>query len=187
MREFTCDPETLLGGYSIQALFYGVLVENYRHILQKHHLDKIDPKSWYPLQSMLTVLQDIANTSTDNMMNLVSIGIAVAQRAQLPPEVQHLPLDEFFNFYEKFYPSVHRNGNAGYIRSEKVADNHLVITLDIPYPDDLFYGTMYGYARRFLPPGTSVTVEFDPDVLPKDEGGEKTVIHIEWTLPAAHS
>jgi hypothetical protein len=52
----------------------------------------------------------------------------------------------------------------------------------VVYPDDMSYGILYGYARRFLPPGTKFKVYYDPDVLPRDQGGSEnyTIIHISW-------
>ena len=49
-------------------------------------------------------------------------------------------------------------------------------------PDDMSYGLLYAYARRFLPPGTQFTVYYDPDIPARDYGGdrEETIIHIEW-------
>jgi hypothetical protein len=41
---------------------------------------------------------------------------------------------------------------------------------------------LFAYGRRFLPPGTRFRVFYDPDVTPRDYGGdgEATYINITW-------
>ncbi len=40
---------------------------------------------------------------------------------------------------------------------------------------------MYGYGKRFLSPGGQFTVYYDPDITPRDDGGDgPTVIHLKW-------
>ena len=66
-------------------------------------------------------------------------------------------------------------------RSEKISDTHFKVSFTDLYPDDFSYGIMCGYGQRFLPPGTDFTVAYDPDIVPRDKGGQgATVIHIYW-------
>jgi hypothetical protein len=46
-------------------------------------------------------------------------------------------------------------------------------------PDDLEYGILYGFAKRFLA-GTQFTVWYDEDLPRMDQGGDQTVIHVKW-------
>ena len=57
-----------------------------------------------------------------------------------------------------------------------------IVSLTDPYPDDFNYGIMYGFALRYLPPHSDFIVSYDPQVTPRDRGGEQgcTVIHIRW-------
>lgn len=52
--------------------------------------------------------------------------------------------------------------------------------LDIPYPDDVFYGMFFEFARHFLPDGTAYTVEYDGQLHRDLCGGDRTVLHITW-------
>jgi hypothetical protein len=51
--------------------------------------------------------------------------------------------------------------------------------MDVPYPDDLMYGMMYGFVRRLAPAGSGHIVAYDETITRKDQGGDYTVIHIQ--------
>lgn len=180
MTIYTCDPNLEIRGRTAYALLESINQENYRHILEQHGLSNINEDSWYRLQGILDILNDI-NQQGGAMMNFVSIGMAAAAHSVLPPEMQEMPLDKFLLAYAHHYPQhLHRNGDPGEIRVETRTKNHVVLTLDTPYPDDLMYGLFYGYARRFARPGMHFTVRYDDELPRKDLGGEYTIIHIVW-------
>ncbi len=176
---FSCDPGVELNGHTTQAFLQSVMHSNFANILARHGFDQIDPDVWYPLQDVLNVIRDISQ-SNNAMMSLVSIGIAAAENGIFPPEIESLSVEEFFSLYRDVYPKRHRGGDSGWIDLEKAADDHLILTFQVPYPDDLFYGVIYGYTRRFSKEGDLFSVIFDDGVLRKDQGGEYTVVHIYW-------
>jgi hypothetical protein len=174
---FSCDPGTELRGNTVQAFLQSVMHPDFANILAKHGFADIDPDIWYPLQDVLNVMRDISQGSNATM-SLVSIGIAAAENSAYPPEVEALPADQFFALYCDVYPTRHRGGDAGWVEFEKVSHDHLILRFQSPYPDDMLYGLVYGYARRFFGKGTHFSVMYDDEVLRRDQGGEVTVVHI---------
>ena len=84
--------------------------------------------------------------------------------------------------WDDMYQMLHRNADVGGITVEKIAEKHYKTSHTVIYPDDMSYGVLFGFARRFLPPGTPFKVYYDPEIPPRDRGGEQdaTIIHIEW-------
>ena len=91
-------------------------------------------------------------------------------------------LEEVLLRWNDMYQSLHRGADIGGIVIEKIGDTHYKTTHTVIYPDDLSYGVLYGYARRFLPPGTRFMVYYDEEVIPRDQGGQDgyTIIYISW-------
>jgi hypothetical protein len=127
---------------------------------------------------ILNLFKDI--TSGDNaMFNLVSIGMAVADHAILPPKFASMTADEFFPVVDQVYQAQHQ-GNVGQLTTRKIADGHYKIETVSPYPDDFWYGIYYGWAKRYLPDGPPFTIQYDESVQRADEGGDSTVIEVSW-------
>jgi hypothetical protein len=147
-------------------------------VLDKHNLTRIDPDRWYPLQQWLDILSELSEQS-NAMFNMVAIGTAVSETAVLPPGADQLSLEDILFAINDVYQMQHR-GHVGSVRTEKVADKHIRLIVRVPYPDDLEYGTAYGFARRFLPKGTPFTVKYDEGTQRHDEGGDSTIIHVTW-------
>lgn len=179
MRPYECDPNTELTGQTALALTQNINYQNIQAIIERHHMTQIDPQKWYPLQDLLDILKEIA-VESNSTFNFVSIGMAAVEVGHIPPEIAQLSLEEFLHQYDKIYKMRHRHGDAGSITTEKVAPNHLRVTLKIPYPDDVFYGVIYAYARRFLPTGTRVVVKYDETQPRMAEGGPSTILHVMW-------
>lgn len=141
----------------------------------------LDPEQWYPTHKLLDALNELADMP-GLTSNLVAIGMMVGSIVSMPPELENPTLDQVLMVWNDVYQGLHRNGDVGSIRCEKVAEKHYkTLHMDV-YPDDLSYGIQYAYARRFLPPHTHFKVFYDPDILPRDYGGqdEVTIIHTKW-------
>jgi hypothetical protein len=181
MTSYTCDPNLEINGHSAHAMLESINRDNYLHILEKHGLADIDEDNWYPLQDLLDVMNDMARTG-GAMMDFVSIGMAAGANSTLSSAAQDLSLKEFLLAYEQHYQQLYRNGDPGEIQVESNADNHLIITLlDFPFPDDLMYGLLYSYAKRFSHAGMRFSVAYDGEHLRRDEGGDRTIIHVTWS------
>ena len=175
---FTCDPNVELDGHSSKALLRSMLSDDYIDLLQEYGLDEIDEESWYPLQNLLKVLGELAQRGS--MMELVSIGMAAADASIIPPEVEAMDAPDFLLLYNKIYPTRWRNGDPGHMTVEIVDPSHLIIDDYTPFPDDLFYGLMYGFVRRFNRSGRTFSVRYDDSIQGKKHGGEFTRLHVVW-------
>jgi hypothetical protein len=113
------------------------------------------------------------------MFDLVSIGMKLVDTSVAPPGADQIPFDEALAMLNMVNRLNHRNGDIGEYVIERVEDRHVRVIARVPYPDDLLYGMFYGGTRRFLPPGTHFTVSYD-DAPRRSQGGETTILHIEW-------
>lgn len=177
MRHLTCDPNAEVIGSSAISYIENINSKGLMPILQKHGLSEMDSDKWYPCVDILNVLNDVAQ-QPDFTSNFVAIGLKIAEVAMLPPTVN--ALSEILLAFDGVYQMNHRNGEIGRFVPEKISGTHYTIRCEDVYPDDLSYGILYGLARRFLPKGTSFRVAYDDPNATRDNGGEETLIHVEW-------
>ncbi len=181
MRRYTCDPNLKLIGQTVLSLFSNVRVEDIDPILEKHEirLNDVRPDGWYPLARVMDAFSDLQEHAS-GMFNFVAVGIRAAELSPLTPGIEAMSFEQFLLMYPQVYQTRHRDGDPGGLIAEKVAEGHIKLTLDIPYPDDVFYGLFYGFARRLLPEDTEFTVYYDEETPRKDQGGSVTIIHVTW-------
>ncbi|MFN8531249.1 MAG: hypothetical protein U0670_21820 [Anaerolineae bacterium] len=148
-------------------------------IFQKHGLGDVDPKAWYPMQSMLDALREI-DESGGSMFDFVSVGMNAAANLKMPPELASLSMVQIAPMVPAIYRMNVRGTDLGVAACDVVNQNHIKISYSIPYPDDYLYGLVYGVAKRFIPAGKTFTVYYDPTIPRCDEGGETTTIHLKW-------
>lgn len=177
--KYTCDPDVELNGNSAKALLRSILSSEYMDVLERHGLIEIDEEQWYSLQDLLDVLGDI-NGNNNAMMEMVSIGMAAAENSIIPPEIAKMSVPEFLQTYARIYPTRHRNGDPGSMRVDVLDEKHLKIYDYTPYPDDLFYGMMYGFVRRFNHSHETFTLHYDENQPRKSDGGKCNVILVSF-------
>lgn len=153
--------------------------QNYLDIYTKHGLGTINPDAWYPMQNLVDVFNDI-QASGNAVMDFVSIGMKMSENLPLPPEMANSSSIEMVRNVDQAYQYSNRGSDYGYIRGVITSERHVTVHYRVPYPDDLLYGSLYGYAKRFLPVGTSFTVAFDIKTIRMEQGGTETVIHVKW-------
>jgi hypothetical protein len=176
------DPNSEAIGSSLLGFIQCIRSKDIGPYLEKHGLTNIDPNGWYPVQTWLDVLSDLAEERPGQVMfDFVSVGMAVAAVIPLPEEYYaSLPFEEaLLASGGSGYKRNHR-GDAGEHSVEKVGEHHIKITIRTPYPDDLLYGVYYGLSRRFLPPGHHFTLQYDEETPRRDKGGEVTIMHLTW-------
>lgn len=177
MRTLTCDPKLEVYGQNLRAWIDNVQGYEVMPILEKHNLTNINPDQWYPTHQWLDVLNDLRDQG-NLMSNLVAIGLQIGTTIPLP---DNLTLPQVLMAWDDAYQHLHRYGDAGSIRCEKVNDKHYKTTHTDLYPDDFTYGLAYGYARRLLPRGTSFKIYYEPDTPRRDDGNApSTILHITW-------
>jgi hypothetical protein len=177
IKAFGPDAEVL--GGAIHGFIMAVNKENIWPHLEKLDMTDIDPNAWYPKQKYIDLWNSIAEDNESAMFDFVSIGMTIAQNAW-PKEMDELEPEDVLAGWGDTFDAVNRGEDRGYVRAEKVEDKHWMVRCYTPDPDDLNYGVAYGFSKRFLPQGTRFTVFYDEDVPRRDEGGEETIIHIQW-------
>jgi len=178
----TFDPKAEVIGYSMLGFSQCLRKEGIMPYLKLHKLADITPEGWYPLQSWLDVLSDLAETRQgEAMFDFVAVGMKVVETSPFPPGSESLSLPEAFEVAKQgYFAGYHRGGGVGEIVIETPTPKHLLLKYKTPYPDDFWYGVLYGMSRRFLPRGTHFTVYYDELEPRREQGGEWTVIHITW-------
>jgi hypothetical protein len=180
MRKLTCSPTVEVLGVNLSAYFSNLQGEETTPIVRKYGVDNPIPDKWYPAHLLLDAINELMELPNFSF-NFVAIGMEIGRICPMPPDLKDPSLGEVLEVWDGIYQSIHRNGDVGIIRCEKVDDKHYrTIHTDV-YPDDFTYGIIYGYARRFLPPGTRFKVFYDSGITPRDRGGNgPTIIHVTW-------
>ncbi len=173
------DPQVEMIGMTASGFIKSLMHDDITDILARHHLDNIDPQGWYPVQNLLDVMSEISEGSNTTTI-FVSIGMAAVEMGleAMPAAMKSLSIQEFFSKYDAVWKSRHRNGDPGSAQYELVDENHIILRIKTPFPDDIFYGGMYAYARFFCPNGKTFSVAYDENIPRRDAGGDVTVIHI---------
>ena len=122
----------------------------------------------------------MVDSKNATMFDFVSIGIKEAEQAIVPPQFQTMSLKDLLVNMEQVFHLNNRGSDYGYCKTDVVADKHIKVILRAVTPDDVWYGIFYGFVRRFAPKGTRFTVQYDPDLPRRENGGEATIIHIKW-------
>lgn len=170
-------PDAEVLGGAINGFIDAVNRDNITPHLEKLGMTNIQNDKWYPKQLYLDLWNSILNSNQSAMHDLVSIGMTIARTAW-PPEADQQSFDELVESWAAAFDFVNRGKDRGYVRGEKLNDKQYVVRCCTPDPDDLNYGVVYGFCRRFMPKGTQYTVAYDPSVTRRDQGGEETVILI---------
>jgi hypothetical protein len=179
-RYVAFSPTTEITGGAILAFITNINYDNIEYILRRHNLDKIDPKQWYSHQLALNVLSDISEGQNASP-NFVAIGMAAGELGakNLPPHMLSMTLIDFVTAYATVFQSRHRNGDAGYVITERIDNNHVTLRFKSPYPDDFMYGVLYGYARYYTGEKRRFTLRFDENHKRREQGGDETVLHLQ--------
>jgi len=180
MRKLKADPNVEVIGAAMSGIIENIRSKELEPLLEKHELTEIDKEKWYPAESWIAVMNEMAEDPALES-NYTAIGMKVAENVVMPPQLQGAPLGKILEMWDVVYKKQHRGDNIGGKNVEKLADNKFRIVLDDLYPDDMSYGVAYGWCRRFLPDGTDFTVEYEDILKRRDEGtADTTVLLIEW-------
>ncbi|MEL6269441.1 MAG: hypothetical protein AAFV33_08415 [Chloroflexota bacterium] len=171
-------PNIEIIGATASAIFNHTLSHAVMDSLREHGVDQMQPDQYYPVDKFVKVFADWYQTGDNLMMNLVSVGMAVVDNAQLPADVDDWPLMQQLALPKIIQETSYRPHPPGAINMEVVGDDHIIFTEDTVWPDDVIYGLIYGVAQHFLAPDYHFYVEYDPDVVRMEDGGDKTVIHL---------
>lgn len=180
MKRFVCAHDTEIVGHALYPFLRSLAQEAVQPLLEKHKLLPLEAERWYPLQDWLNVLNDLSSQE-GAMFDLVAIGLAVAANVPLPPEASAVPFEVFFlQMYPVSYKVQFRNTQPGWVEAVKVSEKHLLFRVDNPFPPNLVYGTIYGFARRLMPAGLHFTVQFEDDMPPPPDFEGVLHVHLIW-------
>jgi hypothetical protein len=177
-RYLAFDPNNEIIGQSLIAIANAIGSEEFIDIFIQHHLTNVDPTQWYPEQQFLDVLSDIAERG-GGMFDFVSIGMNMIANGVFPPALDTMPFEQIISNSAAFALNT-RGPKPKSMKIDVLGPKHIVRRYIAPEPDDYWYGVAYGYAKRFLAPGVKFRVYYDPNVPRRDNGGEETLVHIEW-------
>jgi hypothetical protein len=180
MRKFKVQPGTQVSGASILSTIKNLKSADMAPVVKKYGFEDVQSDQWYPLEDFHRCLHEVEQLPSASL-NLVAIGMAAADYAHMPPELGVPTFPQMVEGWDEHYQANFRDGDVGHKTTVKVGPQHYkVVHENTMMPDDLEYGVMYGFAKRFLPPGTQFTVWYDEDIPRLDEGGDQTVIHVNW-------
>ncbi|GIK64777.1 MAG: hypothetical protein BroJett018_25710 [Chloroflexota bacterium] len=182
MRKLTCSPDAEVIGLLLNSYVDNMMGEETAPVFKQNGLVGLDPHGWHPLIAMMNALNELAALPSVSL-NLTAIGMRIGETVPMPPELgEHPTLEQVLGVWDGAYQFLHRGADVGKIWIEKVGNTHFKTFHSVVYPDDMSYGVLYGYGRRFLPRGTHFTVHYDEKIPARDYGGtaDYTLIHIEW-------
>jgi hypothetical protein len=173
-KYFASTPTAEVGGQTILGYTNCLQAAEIEPILARHNLHDVVPEGWYPLQMMLDVLHDIADSQQNVSESLVSIGIKVMELIDLPPSINSI--ETVLNSLGAVYHIYHRNVTEVGWTIKTLGRGHLQVAHDGPYPDDLCYGIVWGGVKRFKPQSATFQVKPVLSASPDDP----CVFDVEW-------
>lgn len=175
-------PNIELIGLAGAAILENLAKDEVHEFVERHGLGNIQPDAWYPVDSFIHVFEDWYNAGENLTQRLISSGMAVLDMVApaLPADINSWPLVQQLSVIEVIHQTSYRGGLPGEFIVEQLDDNHLRYRASVPWPDDFNYGLVYGIARHFLAKNYVFNLQFDPDFLRQDDGGEFTVLILEW-------
>lgn len=177
----SCSPETEVIGQVMLSYINNIEADVILPMLRKYKLVDIKPDHWYPLQPWLDVIWDELAPRPDFDSTMIAVGMKVVEYSIAPPEMKNVTLGQMLEGWNAHFHTNHRNGEFGYIVTEKVNDKFYKTIHRHIYPDALNYGLAYAFARQILPKGTPFKVEYEDYNYRMDRGGaDKTVICVSW-------
>lgn len=181
MRKLVCPPGAETLGINLHAFSDNLQGDELQAIMEKHQIVNLEPMGWYPMSRLMNALNEIAAMGNSSV-RYVAIGKKIGEVTPIAEDIENPTLVDALNGWNETYQNIHRGGDVGEIVVKQIAINHYMTIHNDPYPDDMSYGILYAYGRRFLPPDTAYKVYYDKENLPRDYGGnsDKTIIHIEW-------
>jgi hypothetical protein len=149
------DANTEVSGQAMMSFIMCIKSDKFLPILKKHCLDDVRAEYWYPMQKWLDVCSEI-DEQKESMIDFVTVGIKLSETAFYPENINSV--ESVLGASGFAYQMNHRNGYAGEITVTVIGEHHVRLSVHIPYPPDMTYGTLYGSASRFLPPNSKLKI-----------------------------
>lgn len=156
MSQFVASPGVEVIGHSIvtMAEAAGAFRRRVYDILKDCGIKDIDPKRWYRAQMWLDALKIIQNQVGD--ATLFNMGVEVSRTANVPPEVNSI--EKVFSLFVVIYEMHHRGNQPKSWDIQKLGERMFRMTNWNPYPHEFNRGITWGFADRFKPRASVVSV-----------------------------
>jgi hypothetical protein len=176
MAEFiSFEPNVEVSGRVVLSTF-AAPDEQTGPVLEKYSLSKVSPEAWYPLQSMLDVLRELAEMGHFNM---VAIGMTIPDVALFPPEID--TVEKALTSLGEAYQMNHRGGEIGEYVFKKIGERSGEVLCRNPYSSDFDYGLIYRLIQKYRPDDSdSFRVVRDDSVSNRKNGGDACTYHVSW-------
>ncbi len=174
------DPESKVIGQAMLGFQAAADQAIIKPLMIKHGLVNIQPDQWYPLQKWLDVLSGIDENADKiaNMLTFVDIGRKVAESVYIPEEADRFAKEQgYVEFMHKFATLTfvrEHQGEVGQYTTDKLNDHHIRFTIMTPYPPDVVYGVIHGFATRYA---ASFVVQYEDLAMRNPQRGEPVIIH----------
>lgn len=164
-------------GTTASSLVQNVRADHIQPILSKHGLEVIEADKWYPMQIVLDVFKDIVESRENVVEDLVAVGIKTVETAPLPPTVNSV--ESALVFIDQAAKLTSRHVPPEFGAPLRVVEaQHALVTNNIPYPNQLLYGYIWGLVNRVKAPDHIFSIQALPD-----EPAKPTVFSVRWGLP----
>jgi hypothetical protein len=176
MAEFiSFDPGVEVLGRVVLSTF-AAPDEQTEPVLGEYGLREADPESWYPLQALLDVLQELAERGHFNM---ISIGMTIPDVAKFPTKID--TVEDALVMLGEAYQMNHRGGAIGEYVFKKTGEQTGEMLCRNPYPSDFDYGLIYRLIQKYRPDDSAkFRVARDDSLSNRTNGGDACIYHISW-------
>lgn len=123
----------------------GVFQSRVIRLLASRGIEEISKDKWYPLQPVLSVMEDLAAQIGPNI--LTEIGKRVHRNSAFPEEIQNF--EQVLEALDEAYQANHRRGDIGCYDVSKRGQNEFRVRCDNPYPAKFNQGLLRGLALRY--------------------------------------
>jgi hypothetical protein len=180
-KSYSPDVEVL--GESVQAFIEGFpagLADVGKQILGKHGINNAEPGKYYPLQSWLDAMKEVADTMGTSILR--RIGEEIANNAKLPPGLD--TLEQFLEVIDQAYQMNYKGGEIGHYDYSYEGENSGLkrgkLVISSPFPCAYDWGVLEGFATRLKPSGSDVVVSQDETQPKRSEGADSSTYLVSW-------
>lgn len=177
----TFDPDAEVKGEEVRSIAEAagristVFGERVEMILAENGLGDVRPDAWYPLQSYLDALQQIATQVGDD--TILYLGKKLPELNDWPSGVTTVV--DAMESVRTAYGTFHRGGDVGHYELEELGGSEVRFTCENPYPCTLTRGVIRGTGEKFSPPTAFVDLE-EESTRCRADGGDKCVYRVSW-------
>ena len=153
-------------GFPVYSVYKSFLIKAVaREFMTRHGLGTISVDDWYPMQSYLSMLQDVRDELGEE--SLYSLGRAIPYVIDVDPALLR-NVETVLEGVNIAYYSVHKGGDLGSYKVEKIGMDCYHMICNTPYDHTLDHGILVSFIERAKARGEWKVdlqpMEFSPDV-----------------------